>query len=230
MTNLQRFCTECGMELVPGSRFCGKCGHPVSGTAARGIQPAPAGVPATPPGGIPPGNEGIVGIVPFLEQGIISVIHYTLVVTSRRLIFCPWNPDTDNAMAEADDAVMDESCNFPETPDEIAHFRAKDWSGGPWERYRQVPADTIASGTPGTISIPLDQITGVLIVCETESSTQDSLQVDMKGKQHSFDLMYSQGRFLFSLLKPLLGERMEIEDHLHRRGKLDRLLTGQEYR
>jgi hypothetical protein len=168
--------------------------------------------------------------VPFLEQGLLSVIHYTLVVTDRRLIFCTWDPDNDEEMSDADDAVMQESCSISETKDEIAHFRQKDWSGGPWERYRTMAPDAIIAGAPGTIAIPLPEIADTNIVCETLTSTQDKLIVRDRNQEQTFDLMHSQGPYLARILAPLLGERLTMEDHLHRRRGLDRLLSGQEYK
>ena len=176
------------------------------------------------------GPERIIGIVPFIEQGLLSVIHYTLLVTSQRHIFCTWNPGTDEAMSKADDEVMVESCAIAETTDEIIHFRAKDWATGPWQRYLSMPVDTIAAGAPGSITIPLAGIAGVDIICETYSSTQDTLSVYEGSHRHSFDLMYSQGPFLYGILKPLLAEKIHITDHLQKRHGLDRLLTGQEYK
>ena len=174
------------------------------------------------------GVERITGIVPFLEQGLLSVIHYTLIVTSRRLIFCTWNPDTYEAMSEADDLVMQESCSISETADEVAHFRAKDWAAGPWQRYLSMPIDAIVAGNPGSITVPLAGITKADIVCETRNSAQDELYIDEGGHRLTFDLMHSQGPFLFNLLGPLLGEKVTMEDKLHKRHGLDRLLTGQE--
>ena len=231
MTSGQKFCTECGSPLVPGSRFCGQCGHPVAGLATTG---PPVGIlqqqrvqPEVPGSG---GPERILGIVPFLEQGLISVVHYTLLVTSHRLIFCTWNPDSDEAMSDADDEVMEESCNIAETVDEISHFRAKDWSMGPWQRYLTMPTEIIAAGSPGTITIMIHEISDIEIVCETKKSTQDQLHIHQGDNTQSFDLMYSQGPFLFRILEPLLGEKVRMSDHLHRRSKIDRLLTGQEYK
>jgi hypothetical protein len=231
MNSGQKFCTECGTSLVPGTKFCGQCGHPVAGTPPAG--PTPAQVPLPHQSAVPQDNSGgterIIGIVPFLEQGLLSVIHYHLIVTSQRLIFCTWNSNSDDVMADADDEVMQESCSISETTDEIAHFRAKDWSAGPWQRYYTMQIDMIAPGAPGSIVIPLSEITFVDIVCETRTSTQDQLHISQGEKNQAFDLMYSQGPFLFRLLKPLLGERVRMADHLHKRSKIDRLLTGQEY-
>ena len=204
MTSGQKFCTECGASLVPGTRFCGQCGHPVEGQGPA--NPTPALQPQSPAYQRSPmsgGPERIIGIVPFIEQGLLSVIHYTLIITSQRLIFCTWNPDTDEAMSEADDDVMQESCNISETTDEIAYFRAKDWATGPWQRYRSIPIDSIASGAPNSITIPIASITGVEIVRETRSSTQDKLYIEVEERRHEFDLMYSQGQFLFGLLQPV---------------------------
>jgi hypothetical protein len=235
MTSGQKFCTECGTPLIAGTRFCGNCGFPVPGenpirspgpiqTAATQKAPKSTGTPLQ---GYP---ERISGIVPFVEQGLLSVIHYTLVVTSQRLIFCTWKPDTDEMMSDADDEVMQESCNIDETTDEIAHFRAKNWADGPWQRYLSMPIDTIAAGAPGSITIPLAGISGVDIVCETRTSTQDMLYINERDRQQKFDLMYSQGPYLFELLRPLLGVKVIIADHLHRRHGLDRLISGQEYK
>jgi len=178
----------------------------------------------------PGGGERILGIVPFIEQGLLSVIHYTLIVTDRRLIFCTWDPGTDETMSDADDQVMQESCSISETTDEIAHFRAKDWSSGPWQRYLPMAPDAIIAGAPGTIVIPLPEIVNGDIVCETRTSTQDKLYLGDSHQAREFDLMYSQGPYLFRILQPLLGGKVTIADHLHRRGKLDRLLSGQEYK
>jgi hypothetical protein len=236
MSSGQKFCTECGAPLVPGTRFCGQCGLPVEGQEPAAGSHVPAQTASWQQPSFPrvpdvQGNlERITGIVPFVEQGLISVIHYTLIVTSQRLIFCTWNPDTDEAMSDADDEVMQESCSIAETKDEISHFLAKDWTAGPWQRYHSMPIDTIAAGAPGSVSISLASITDVEIICETRSSTQDKLSIDEGGRQHTFDLMYSQGPFLFNLLRPLLGEKVTMADHLHKRRALDRLLTGQEYK
>jgi hypothetical protein len=235
MSSCQKFCTECGASLVSGTRFCGQCGSPVAGQI-------PASLPATiqtlasqqapmmQGAAIHGGTERIIGIVPFVEQGLLSVIHYTLLVTPQRLIFCTWNPGSDEAMSDADDEVMQESCSFEETTDEIVHFRAKDWADGPWQRYLSMPIDTIADGAPGSISIPLAGIAWADIICENRSSTQDKLSIDEGSHQHTFDLMYSQGPFLFGLLQSLLGEKVRMADHLHKRRGLDRLITGQEFK
>ncbi|OPX63344.1 MULTISPECIES: zinc ribbon domain-containing protein [unclassified Methanoregula] len=230
MTAPPKFCTACGAPLAAGKRFCTQCGQPVvlpgqpATTAPETIRAAPV-APAV--GG---SGERILGIVPFIEQGLLSVIHYTLIVTDRRLIFCTWSPESDEAMSDADDAVMQESCDISGTKDEIAHFREKDWAGGPWERYRSMNPDAIIAGAPGTITIPVDEIADINIVCETLTSTQDKLYVRDRNREQTFDLMYSQGPYLARILAPLLGDRLTMEDHLHHRRGLDRLLSGQEYR
>lgn len=235
MTSGQKFCTECGASLVPGTRFCGQCGHLVAGQnvsapPATSLTDTPLHQPVPADPGADQGPERIIGIVPFVEQGLLSVVRYTLIITPQRLIFCTWNQDIDEAMSEAEDEVMQESCEIPETVDEITHFQAKDWANGPWQRYRTVSIDSIASGASDTITIPIATIVGVDIVRETRSSTQDKLSIEIEKRLHEFDLMYSQGQFLFGLLQPILGERVTIADHLHRRSKLDRLLSGKEYK
>jgi len=228
-----KFCTACGAPLPSGVRFCTHCGQPVvvPGTACTPArQPPRHPQPAGPLPAAPAGGERILGIVPFIEQGLLSVIHYTLIVTDRRLIFCTWDPGTDETMSDADDEVMQESCYISETTGEIAHFRAKDWSAGPWQRYAAMAPETIIAGAPCSIVIPLPDIVNADIICETRSSTQDKLYLHDSHQAWEFDLMYSQGPYLFRILQPLLGEKVTIADHLHRRGKLDRLLSGQEYK
>jgi hypothetical protein len=178
--------------------------------ATRTADPYPNKEPLGSP--IRDGPERIIGIVPFVEQGLFSVIHYTLLVTPQRLIFCTWNPDTDEAMSEADDEMMEESCNIEETLDEIAHFRKKDWTSGPWQRYLSMPIDTIAAAAPKSITIPMSVIECAEIACETKTSTQDSLSIEMGQSRHKFDLMYSQGPYVFSLLKPFLGDKVRMND------------------
>jgi hypothetical protein len=229
MTIPLKFCTACGAPLAAGMHFCSQCGQPVAVPGTAGLQ-----VPASPPApaviAVPAGGERILGIVPFLEQGLFSVIHYTLIVTDQRLIFCTWDPDTDEAMSEADDEVMQESCSISETKDEITHFRTKDWSAGPWQRYLSIAPDMIIAGAPGSIVIPIQNIVDATIVCENLTSTLDKLQIRDAKQEQVFDLMYSQGSCLARILGPLLGERLTSEDHLHRRRGLDRLLSGQEYK
>jgi hypothetical protein len=202
-------------------RFCTQCGQVAAAPAA------PQALPGTAP---QDGRERILGIVPFLEQGLLSVVRYTLIVTDRRLIFCTWDAGSDEAMSDADDAAMQESCDISETVDEIAHFRGKDWSDGPWQRYLSMVPDAIIAGAPGTIVVPLGEIADAGIVCETRTSTQDTLSIRSDGRELAFDLMYSQGPYLFGILSPLLGGKLSMEEHLHRRRGLDRLLSGQEYK
>ena len=234
MTSGQKFCTECGSILIPQMKFCGQCGHP--GTTQDAAGPAPHQTSAFHP---PPGQpvptaqedqEQITRIVPFLEQGLLSVNHFTLIITTRRMIFCTWKADTSEAMAEADDAVMQESCSIEETTDEITHFRAKDWSEGPWQQYRSTAPDTIIAAAPGSISIPFRDIISAAIICETSASTQDSLTIRDGKAEYRFDLMYSQGPFLFRILEPVLGGKISMTDHLHKRHGIERLLSGQEYK
>ncbi len=228
MTLPQRFCTACGAPLSTGTRFCTACGTPLpvpQGITGPETLPLPAPVPGA--GG---NGEQVLGIVPFIEQGLISVIRYTLIVTDRQLIFCTWNPDTDEEMSDSEDETMQESCDIPQTKDEIAHFRAKDWADGPWQRYRGMKPEAIIAGAPGSLAIPFTGIADVSIVCENLTSTQDKLVVRNREREIAFDLMYSQGPFLYRILSPLLADRVTIEDHLHRRRGLDRLLSGQEYR
>src|SRR5512147_2954577 len=108
MTPTSKFCTACGAPLSPGTRFCTGCGSPVAGHQ-QDFRPVP-GSPFPPERMPAAGNNGerILGIVPFLEQGLISVIHYTLIITDRQLIFRTWDPDRDEEMSSADDAVMEE--------------------------------------------------------------------------------------------------------------------------
>ena len=68
------------------------------------------------------------------------------------------------------------------------------------------------------------------IVCETRNPAQDELYIEEGGPRLTFDLMHSQGPFLFNLLSPLLGDKVTMEDKLHKRHGLDRLITGQEYK
>ncbi len=39
---MDRYCTNCGAELLPGATFCSNCGQPVSG-ASQDVQSLPAG-------------------------------------------------------------------------------------------------------------------------------------------------------------------------------------------
>jgi hypothetical protein len=233
MTTGQKFCTECGSILVPQMKFCGQCGHPVTMQDAASPAPHPTSSFQPTPGQPVPvaqaDHEQITGIVPFLEQGLLSVNHFTLIVTTRRMIFCTWKAATNEAMAEADDVVMQESCSIEETTDEITHFRAKDWSEGPWQQYRSMTPDTIIAAAPGSLSIPFRDIISATIICETTASTQDSLSIRDGKAEYRYDLMYSQGPFLFRILEPVLGERISMTDHLHKRRGLDRLLSSQEY-
>jgi len=230
MTSGQKFCTECGAPLAPGIRFCGKCGYRVAdpNPANPAVAPLQPPVPTVP--AVHGGPERIIGIVPFLEQGLLSVIHYTLMVTPQRLILCTWNPETDETMSGTDEEMMQESCTIAETKDEITHFRAKDWTTGPWQRYLSMPIDAITAGAPGSITIPIPGIAKADIICETWASTHDTFSINEGSRMHTFDLMYSQGPFLYRLLEPLLAEKISITDHLHKRHGLDRLLTGQEYK
>ncbi|PKG31594.1 MAG: hypothetical protein CW742_12600 [Methanoregula sp.] len=68
------------------------------------------------------------------------------------------------------------------------------------------------------------------IICEKRYSTQDKLHIYTTDRQHEFDLMHSQGPFLFGLLTPVLGEKVSIADKRHQRSKFDRLISGQEYK
>jgi hypothetical protein len=195
----QKFCTGCGAPVAAGMRYCSQCGQPVSAP----VPAAPQGIPHPPnPSTVPPVTAGpgdgerVLGIVPFIEQGLLSVIRYTLVVTDRRLIFCTWDQDTDEAMSDAEDAVMQESCDISGTKDEIARFRAKDWAAGPWQRYRSMAPETIIAGAPGTVVFLLGDIADATIVCETLTSTQDKLMVRNGSQNQAFDLMYSQGPYL----------------------------------
>lgn len=174
-------------------------------------------------------GERIRWIVPFIGQGLLSAIHDTLVVTDHPLIVCTWDTDNDEAMAGADDAVMQESCSFSDIKDEIARFRQKDWSGGPWERYRSMKPDTIIAGTPGTVIVPLQDNADVTVICKTLTSTQDTLLIRDRNREHSFDLKDAEGPYPARLLAPLPGDRLAMEDNFHRRRGIDRLLSGQEY-
>lgn len=87
MSEVKRFCTDCGKPLEPGTRFCGNCGKPVSGGTPPAAAPA-APVYAAPPVQNVPG-ERLIGIIPGVsrKKGLFGVEGFSVVVTEKRIIF-----------------------------------------------------------------------------------------------------------------------------------------------
>ena len=82
MSEVKKFCTECGKPLEPGARFCGNCGKTVSGVTP------PVAAPAALSGQNVSG-ESLIGIIPGVsrKKGLFSVEGFSVVITGKRIIF-----------------------------------------------------------------------------------------------------------------------------------------------
>jgi hypothetical protein len=87
MAQERRFCTNCGVPLIPGTKFCGSCGNQVGASIVSPVTP-PEQV-SLPPVPTTAGGEILIGIIPNVKRkkGLFTIEVFNIVVTSQRMIF-----------------------------------------------------------------------------------------------------------------------------------------------
>lgn len=70
------FCAKCGNEIIPGTKFCSKCGAPLpdkgtsTGTTASTASGTPGGMSANPRPGVQPAGSGMPGGQKYMNNGM----------------------------------------------------------------------------------------------------------------------------------------------------------------
>lgn len=200
MANIQQFCTECGVPLEPGAKFCKQCGTKVEITQRYSLSSAPGVV-----------REELLGIIPFVFSGsILSPRYHTLVLTSQYFIFIPFDLDKDMELAKSRNALTDED-TFDEVGDQRSFFIRKDWSKGPWMRYAGKPLIQLLKEHPDAVTIPYESLIGMEILNDTGYSTDDAVTIRTKDATLEWTVEFALGPRLFSLLEPILHEKISME-------------------
>ncbi len=214
MAQTERFCTQCGVELKPGSRFCGSCGAPTEApVAAQAAPAAPAPQPAAPrpvaqtpqPQAAP--AETIVGMVPNLQQhkGLlgVKVDSYNLIVAPTRLIFVFVSTDTMKAeVAEVNREARGQGKKW------VGIMAAQmGWLNRLLTKYTQMSIDEILSRYPGSFAINNAEIKKMRLSDSTDedSNVLGKMLIETYAQKLRFNLISVQPKEAKRLLQQTLG-------------------------
>lgn len=185
MAEEQRFCTNCGVPLVLGGRFCASCGHEIEGAAPgpaakTNVPPAQVSQPAT-------SGEQLIGIIPAVSRrkGLMSTEGFNIVVTDRRMIFAAMTPE-----------MIKEAGKEKGKDGFIAGILGAATAGYDlWERYLTISPEAALKENPQNFFVELSQVKKVKL--EPGSSRRDNirgvevyesshLEIETSGEKYSF--------------------------------------------
>lgn len=127
------FCTKCGKEIDPGSKFCGFCGTPVAPAAVP--MPAPAAEPVAPeasaaavePAAVPMPAQAAEPVVPETSAAAVEPAAVSMPAQAAE----PVAPETSAAAVEPAAAPIPEQAAEPVMAEAPAYSPMQEMPGGP---------------------------------------------------------------------------------------------------
>jgi len=229
MSSKLRFCTNCGSQVGPGSRFCGQCGHPLQsapktqppppvsgrpqGPGHGPATPPPPPVsrgperrshgPATPPPAPTTRGEQILGIVPVGKRaGKLGMRQdsYNMIVTPSNLVFAYLSPQLQKtAVQQAREQAKQRGKGF------FGQWGAQlAWMSVLHDQYRKMSMEAILSQYPGSFVIPRNQIQKVRFKDQYDQESGNRTQeiiLRTAGGKYRFKLLAGNMRAVKQLLR-----------------------------
>ena len=159
------FCTNCGTNIVPGQRFCGSCGMPLTGLPpVSEVQPPAATFVAAAP------EKRILAIIPQVTKPKFGIAdNYTMVFTPEALI-----------MAKMTNAVIKDVIQKSQAASKAA---GKGWMGkvgdqmkafyGAHLRYNDMSPEAILAEDKDNFAIPYRSVSSLKIKSKFSGGDDD---------------------------------------------------------
>ena len=222
----ERVCATCGNPVADTEKFCGTCGTPVI--------PAPLPAPAPQPGGQSCGTcgapvhattkfcskcgtvvgtsgaEKVIGVIGNAKKTKmfgVSFDTYTLVITSRRMIFAQLTQALANAaIMEAQAKAKAEGKGFPGiVQDQMAA------SFGFALRYEKMTPDQALLETPGNVAIENSRISAIKMQLKgSDSENYHEFKTVIESMDGKFEYMIAEDERFTNLLKTVYGDRLHM--------------------
>jgi len=185
------FCSHCGAQLRPGSRFCTQCGTPISQAQPPAPPPPPPPLVAPPPvarQATEPIRDVVLGLRH--QKGILGMAldTYSLVLTPSRLIFAYLDKQTMNAFIQrARTEAKAHGKGF------LGQWGAQlGWMALLDRDLRAAVPDQILAHSPKSFYLPVASISRIRVRRKTDAegdmTTHITLVVDSSAGKHRFQI------------------------------------------
>jgi hypothetical protein len=217
-----RTCPACGTAMKPEMKFCGACGASMTARPEPGVpdQVCPSSAPTVAPVESPVdfiagpshdrGAERVIGVIGNAKKTKIFGVSddtYTLVITSRRMIFARLIPALANA------AIMDAQAQ--------AKAGGKEFLGTVQDRmavtfgfalrYERMVPDQVLVETPGNVAIQNSRISAIKMQLKDSGNTHyHEFKMVIESMDGKSEYMIAEDERFTNLLKTVYGDRLHM--------------------
>jgi hypothetical protein len=207
------YCENCGKELKPTSKFCGRCGFPVNLDAQVTPPGSPEPVAAAPQPAPQAGNatdksEQVLGVLVLRKpKSFGRYDSFSGVLTSQRLIFAQMTGDMlKDAIKQAREQAKAEGKGFFGQWGEQLKASASFAS-----RYLDMEPSAVLSETPGNFAVSNISVGEVKLKLKDSGSqaNQREFEIEIKSSSGKYKFRMDENNDYVNMLKQVYGDRVK---------------------